>query len=76
MFKCHLFYDHRGFVFNLPVSSKCWNRLGQMSITANKCVFLLFQLTISLHIGFCFKIFRGGENEAERQGLFVIQASK
>lgn len=68
MFKCHLFYDHRGFVFNLPVSSKCWNRLGQMSITANKYVFLLFQLTISLYIGFCFKIFRGGVGKMRQKG--------
>lgn len=37
MFQRRIFYHQSGFVSNSPVSSKCWNRLGWMLITAYHC---------------------------------------
>lgn len=64
---------------NLPVSSKSWNRLGQMSITACHCIklvcFSIIPPNHSLIRWFLFYGFQRWENKAERQGLFVVWAS-
>lgn len=56
MFKCLFFYDQSVFVSNLPDSSKCWDRLVVLLSAVLHASFLLLPLTISLYIGFRFKI--------------------